>query len=226
MLRTLFLMHACAFVFSLSAAVAQAEKTDKIEGFYLESRTCQVYTGPCFANSEFGLTGNDAIMAWHIQKGSHAESDLTGLSVVVVLHAGETLASGGLDAATQLKSVVFVDDKATESQRVALLDFAKRQAGKAGHAVVRVESLPIKMSFDDLSLEGRLEAGNVVKMATRKARDGDCICSNEVAYYPPLASVKFFAPGVAKEAEFSGRGLGTQWSMPNSRSSYMGLFTF
>ena len=119
-----------------------------------------------------------------------------------------------------------MNDKADAAQREALVDFAKSQIGKAGLAVVRVESMPIHMSLDRSTLEGRLEAGRAVKMVTRKARPGDCICSNEVAYYPPLASVTNFVPGVAREAEFSGRGLGTQWSMPDSRSSYMGLFSF
>lgn len=221
MFRTLAFLSAALF-----AAVSDAVEVDSIDGFYLESRTCQVYTGPCFANAEFGLTGNDAIMAWHIESGRHIGTDLAGLSVVVVVHADRTLASAGIGDAGHVKSVIFVNDKADAAQRQALVDFAKSQIGKAGLAVMRVESMPIHMSLDRATLEGRLEAGRVVKMVTRKARPGDCICSNEVAYYPPLASVTNFVPGVAKEAEFSGRGLGTQWSMPDSRSSYMGLFSF
>ena len=31
-----------------------------LEGQYVEARTCQVYTGPCFANSEINLAGKDA----------------------------------------------------------------------------------------------------------------------------------------------------------------------
>ena len=30
-----------------------------ISGDYLEVRSCDVYTGPCFANSEMGLTGKE-----------------------------------------------------------------------------------------------------------------------------------------------------------------------
>jgi enamine deaminase RidA (YjgF/YER057c/UK114 family) len=221
MLRTLTSFLAASVASALSAA-----GTGSIEGFYLESRTCQVYTGPCFANAEFGLTGNDAIMAWHIEQGVHAGVDLSNRSVVVVLHADRTLASAGIADAKVVRSVIFVDDQADAGQREALIDFAKAQTGKAGLAVARVEPLPIQMTLDRFTLEGRLQAGNVVKMATRKAKPGDCICSNEVAYYPPLANVTNFVPGVAKEAAFSGRGLGTQWSVPDSRSVYMGLFSF
>ena len=34
-----------------------------LKGDYLETRTCDVYTGPCFANGQVGLCGNDAMMA-------------------------------------------------------------------------------------------------------------------------------------------------------------------
>ena len=33
----------------------------QISGDYLETRSADVYTGPCFANAEVGLTGNDEV---------------------------------------------------------------------------------------------------------------------------------------------------------------------
>jgi hypothetical protein len=47
-----------------------------------------------------------------------------------------------------------------------------------------------------------------------------------MAFYPPLVKLTNFAPGVTVEGEFSGRGLGTNWSTPDSRSSYMGVFDY
>ena len=89
-----------------------------------------------------------------------------------------------------------------------------------------MDSAPIEMSLDKLELNGKLQAGETVKLETRKARPSDCICSNESAYYPPLAKVTNFAPGVALEGEFKGRGLGTRWSIPDSRSAYMATFDY
>ena len=34
-----------------------------IKGDYIEARSADVYTGPCFANGEVGLVGNEAILA-------------------------------------------------------------------------------------------------------------------------------------------------------------------
>ena len=56
----------------------------EISGTYVEARTADVYTGPCFANSEVGLVGNEAIMAWRIEEGGWDGIDLEGLSVVAV----------------------------------------------------------------------------------------------------------------------------------------------
>jgi hypothetical protein len=198
----------------------------EIAGQYLETRTCQVYTGPCFANAEMGLAGKDAIMAWSIREGVHNGVDLTGLTDVIALNCSTTLGHAGIDDAQNLKSVILVDEKADASQRDALIDFVKTHAGKAGQAAVRIASAPIEMVLNEAELQGKLTAGTEVQIETRKARPTDCICSNEVAFYPPLAQVEHFAPGVTSVGEFTGRGLGSRWSTPNSRSAYMGTFSY
>ncbi|MCO6457449.1 MAG: DUF1326 domain-containing protein [Pirellulaceae bacterium] len=198
----------------------------EIRGTYLETRTCQVYTGPCFANAEVGLAGKEAIMAWQIQQGERNGIDLSGLNVVVVVRSSHTLAFRGLADAQELKSVVLLDERATADQRDALLGFVREHAGPAGREVVGVSVVPIQMSLDTAELQGNLSAGKVVKLSTRKARPSDCICSNESAYYPPLARVENFAPGVTLEGSFTGRGLGTRWSTPDARSAYMATFAY
>ncbi|MFM7072968.1 MAG: DUF1326 domain-containing protein, partial [Planctomycetota bacterium] len=199
---------------------AKAATRGEVRGYYVESRSCQVYTGPCFANAEMALTGKDAVMAWGIADGRFEGVDVSGLNVVMVVRASETLGFGGLDAPESIKSLVIVDDRANPAQRDALVAFAKKQTGKAGRSVVRVETQPIEVSVDPGTLVGKVKAGTWVNVLTRKARPNDCICTNEVAYYPPLTSLKYFAAGVCTESEFRGRGLGNRWSLPNSRSAY------
>lgn len=227
MIRTFSLALAVAVAALLFAGMESASAaTGLVKGIYLETRTCQVYTGPCFANAESGLAGKDAIMAWHIDQGVHEGVELNGLSVVVVVNASDTLGFQGLDNAAQVRSVVLVDDRATPDQREALLGFAKFHAGKAGEQIVRVDTRPINMSLNLGTLHGELSAGKEVKLSTRQAKQGDCICSNEVAYYPPLARVEHFVPAVTVEGEFQGRGLGSRWSTPESRSAYMATFSY
>lgn len=197
-----------------------------IRGYYMETRTCQVYTGPCFANAEVGIAGRDAILAWQIESGEIDGQNLAGLKAVVVVRSQKTLGFGGMKKAGALQSVVLLDDKASEAQQQALLKFVKQHAGPASQSVVRVDTLPISMNLDVVELRGELSAGKEVELKTRQARRGDCICSNEAAYYPPLAAVEHFVPAVTLEGRFSGRGLGTRWSIPGDRSSYMGTFAY
>lgn len=213
------LLSCCAFASSPGVA-------EEISGSYMEARTCQVYTGPCFANAEVNLTGKDALMAWSIEEGKKGGVDISGLSVVLVVAASDTFAFEGVNDPKNMKSAILVDERATGEQREALVAFAKEHAGKAGQNVVRVDASPITMSLNTGTLSGNLQAGKSVKLVTRKAKKGDCICMNEVAYYPPLTRVTNFAAGVATEGEFSGKGLGTSWSVPQSRSAYMGTFTY
>ncbi len=199
---------------------------NEISGVYLETRTCQVYTGPCFANGEMGLAGKDAIMAWSIERGQSNGVRLDGLNVVVVLKASQTLGFRGIDSADDVKSIILVDQRANDKQRRALIEFAKHHSGRAGQSVVRVDSTAIEMSLDIGGLTGSLQADKGVTLTTRQARPEDCICSNEVAFYPPLAKVDNFVAGVTVEGKFSGRGLGTTWSTPQARSSYMATFNY
>ncbi len=217
------LLFATAFV---GVFIASSQAQAEISGQYIESRTCQVYTGPCFANAEVGLAGKEAVMAWNIEKGSHNGIDLSGLKVIVAMHTAKTLGFAGIDGADVKKSVILVDETAKGPRRDALIDFAKTHAGKAGNAVVRIDESPIAMSLDETELKGKLSAGTSVHIETRRANADDCICSNESAYYPPLAELEHFAPGVATVGEFKGRGLGMRWSTPGARSAYLARFAY
>ena len=209
-----------------TALAAQQTQADPIEGHYLEARTCQVYTGPCFANGEVGLTGKDAVMAWGIDQGSRAGVNLAGLNVVVLVRTSNTLGFLGMEDSDVARSVILVDDTADQRQREALVAFAKAQSGKAGQHVEKVEVVPIHFALDVARLTSQLSAGKSVELRTRKARPGDCICSNEAAYYPPLAKVEHFAPGVTIAGEVTARALGSRWSIPDTRTAYMATIAY
>lgn len=212
----------------LAVACPAITSASEISGDYLEMRTCDVYTGPCFANSEVGLTGQEAVLAWHIDKGSHDGVDLSGLQVVMAVRASDTLGLGsGLTVHPYpIKSVVYVDEKATPEQRDALVAFAKASATRANGDVVRVDAVPIEMSVDHHGMVGELKAGKAVEVKTRMLCEADHVCTNEVCYHPPLAEVDDFMPAVTVTGKFKGRGLGTQWSHPDTRSAYIATFSY
>src|SRR5689334_17542767 len=137
------MLHKILSLVAVALMVAGAWAAEPITGTYLESRTCQVYTGPCFANAETALAGREALMAWNIESGKHNNVDLAGLSVVVAVRGNDTLAYQGVDDPKELKAAIIVDAKASATQKEALVAFAKEHAGRAGKEVVRVDAAPI-----------------------------------------------------------------------------------
>src|SRR2546421_6787817 len=104
MVRTLI---AAAAALAVTTAPAAASG---LTGQYVEARTCEVWTGPCFANADFNLTGKNALMAWRVEKGSLDGVRLDGLSVVAVVAANNTI---GLPQGGPGRAVLLVDRRAT-----------------------------------------------------------------------------------------------------------------
>ena len=85
------LWSALAISLAASSSFAGNLASGSIYGNYVEARTADVYTGPCFANSEVGLTGQLAVFGWKVTKGSWNGVALDDLGVVGVVRASSTL---------------------------------------------------------------------------------------------------------------------------------------
>src|SRR6266568_4671645 len=88
-MRKLFAAGVAGLFLAVVLAVVPAKAA--IQGDYVEVRSADVYTGPCFANSEVDLEGKQAILTWKIRNGSWNGVNLDGLSVVAVVQANATL---------------------------------------------------------------------------------------------------------------------------------------
>ena len=110
----------CTLFLSASLMLAASLPSQNITGNYMEARTADVYTGPCFANAETGLVGQLAVMGWKVSHGSWQGVDLSGLSVVGVIRAQSTL--GNVEVKSNpAKAVLIIDSKADPAQRETLL---------------------------------------------------------------------------------------------------------
>ena len=203
--------------------MASVATAGDLKGDYLETRTCDVYTGPASPTVKASLTGKDAIMAWSIDQGTYDEVDLSGLKVVVVLTASDTLGFGGTLVVNPepIKSVIIVYEQATPRQRDARA--VRRAIAQHAGQVVKVVSAPIEMSVDHFEMVGKLVAGNHAEILTRKLGTGDCVCSNEKTFYPPLCKVRGAAPAFTVEGGYSGPGLGPAGRI-RTRSRVFGQF--
>ena len=163
-------------------------------------------------------------MTWRFTAGTYAGEDLTGRSVAVIVKASDTLGFNGLADSRQTRAIMVVDAQASQAQTEALRRFALAQTGLSSDQVAGLQQADIEMQFDFGELTASVKVGKLAKLSMRKARKGDCICSNESAYYPPLTDLKGFVPGVTIEGDVTARELGTRWSIPDSRTAYLGTF--
>ncbi len=211
---------------ALSLGLLTNARAATIEGEYLEARTCNVYTGPCFANGEMGMAGKEAILAWKVDQGSWNETALDGLGVALVVTADSTLGDDGVFGmeTPETKSVILVDKNASESQKKALVAFVKDSAKKLAKNVVRIEEVPFTLENDHVDAKGMFAAGNIAKIETRKLKKGDCVCSNEIVYYQPLTKVENFHPAFSLSNKFQGKGLQNNWSAGGERSAFLATF--
>jgi hypothetical protein len=196
-----------------------------IKGDYVEVRSADVYTGPCFANAEVGLEGKQAILAWRVSQGSWQGVSLDGLSVVAVVQANATLGDPYHDP-YPAKSILIVDERANTEQVQALVQFAKSAAGPLTSNAIRVMRAPIQIQVGEGASHGsaKMVAGNIARVETRSLCHGDHICGNESVYYPPLTKVAHAMPAYTLTESFNGQGLGTVWNRMDTRSAFVGSF--
>jgi hypothetical protein len=203
--------------------VAAPVRAGSISGQYLEARTCDVWTGPCFANAEMNLDGKHAILAWKVDRGQFDRVRLDGLSVVAVVAASDTL---GLKQTGPARAVLIVDSRASAAQREALIELARKQGGELVRKVVRVETAPVDFNLGACKEGGCavLRAGDA-RIQTR-CIDGhhDKVCGNEKEFYPPLSKDVKARAAVAVEDSFQGQGFNETWKDAERRGAYVGSF--
>jgi hypothetical protein len=221
-------------VLCLGASVAGAAG---IRGDYVEARTADVFTGPCFSNAEVFVFGDRAVMAWKVTEGSWNGVDLKGLCVAAAVDATTTFSQ---DQPEKANSVLIVDSKADSRQREALIEMAKTLGSGRLSRVTQVTSARMSLKLEDHkrsaaeaahathgmphSPRASFWAAGLANIVTRPLDERDHACGNEVIAYPPLSQGVSAQPAFTLGHSFKGKGLETNWEDPNCRSSFVGHF--
>ncbi|MFM1918581.1 MAG: hypothetical protein RLZZ303_215 [Candidatus Hydrogenedentota bacterium] len=196
-------------------------------GRYLEVRTCDVYTGPCFANGEMGLTGREAILVWSVTEGAWDGVDISGLNVIAALESRDTLGDVA-GKKVESEASIIVDERATAGQRAALEAMVREKAGHVVGSVKKVESAPIatKLATCDKSGCAEVKAADLVDISTRCMGGDDHVCGNESTFYPPLTELRAAYPVFTKVAAYRGDALGLTWAATEQRGAFLGAFEY
>jgi hypothetical protein len=235
-----------AFCGILLASCAGSASAAGLRGDYIEARTNDVYTGPCFSNAEVFITGHQAVMAWKVTEGSYQGVDLAGLGIAAAIRGTSTFS---VDDASRAKAVLIVDRRATPAQRTALIAMAQELGGARLKNVVEVKETILSLTVEahdmkDADSMARVSAeksaheghgmpqaprasfwaAGLAEIVTRPLGDTDHFCGNEVVAYEPLSKGLDVLPAYTLGHSFQGKGLGTKWNDPNARSSFVGHF--
>ncbi len=212
-------------LFALSLCFALSLNAQQIHGDYIETRSADVYVAQCFANGEAGLTGNQALLAWHVTEGSWNGVKLDGLTVAAAVRARATLGDP-YGEPYPAQAVLMVDDAANTAQRQALVSLAQHEGGRLLENISRIDYVPVVLEVPQ-NPEGHaiLRAGHLATIITRPLNHHDHICGNETNFYPPLTKVENARSAVALADEFRGDGLDSQWSSHGRRSAYVAEFS-
>jgi len=211
---------------AVSVSYAAGVPARSVSGNYIEARTADVFTGPCFANGEVEMNGKQAVFGWKINNGQWHGVDVSGLSVVAAVRSEHTLGNV-YEEDNPARAVLIVDSRADAEQRLALANFAKTMGGELLKNVVKVEYQPIELTVENNNIHGgaaKLTAGSLAAIQTRAMAATDHTCGNEDVYYPPLNKLDHAMPAYALADSYSGSGLGETWSKPYGRSSFVGTF--
>ena len=194
-----------------------------LRGTYVEARTSEVFAGACVINGEAATSGREALLAWRVDTGGFAGVPLDGLTVVAAVSGDANLSVheiGGEVANT--RTALFVDARASEAQRAALVNMVKTLANRVVGTVTEVTPAPIEFvaSGDDIRV-----AAKTVQLTVRKEMSHDAACGNK-QWFDPLSTVHHAEMGITVENTFNGTSLGTKWSDPNKRSGFFGTFSY
>ena len=202
---------------------AIASDGDSLSGVYVEARTAEVFTGGCLMSSEAETTGRQAVLAWRVDRGSLNGVSLDGLTIIAAVVGDKNLGIHELGGATPVsRTALFVDERASATQRTALLGMAKKLSGDLMGTIVSVQSVPIQFADQghEIAVTAPKIALNVGKHAEHNAG-----CGAE-QWFHPLASVTDATIGMTNENSFSGSELGSKWSDPDKASSFFGKFVY
>jgi hypothetical protein len=206
------------------AAGAAAGARDTISGEYVEARTAEVFAGGCVMNSEAETMGRQAVMAWRIERGSYQGVQLDGLAVVAAVNGDRNLGMRemGGELPQHVRAALVVDERATASQRSALVAMARDLSRDVIQEVASVTPAPITYWNDQDRI---VVSAPDVQLTVNKQLKHDPSCG-AVQWFRPLTTVRQGTLGVAEAHAFSGTSLGSRWSDPNKRSAFFARFAY
>ena len=188
----------------------------KVSGIYFEGCNCNVSCPCIFLNAP---TGDDCtlLVGWHIEKGRFGEVALDGLNVAMATY------SPGHMLQVKWKAALYLDEKASESQKNALAQIFGGQAGghPAALAAAVGKVLGVSSKKMDYQANGKKRSLEIAGVAKAEIEAIEGLDGAEVTIANNPAGV---APGYpmvqAKSKQLSYHDYGMNWEISGKNGFY------
>lgn len=193
----------------------------KLDGAYMEACNCRSAC-PCVFLSAPSEGECTALVAWHIGTGHYGDVKLDGLNVAAAIH------SPGNMAESKWRLALYLDDRASDDQKEALIKIFSGQSG--GHPatlaglvgeVLGVRSVPIDYNSEGKRHSLRIgDVGRVESESITGQNESEVLVSN-----PPLAVAPGFPQVCDRSSEVNYRDYGYDWNI-TERNGFHSPFTY
>jgi hypothetical protein len=195
-------------------------ESNSLKGDYVEVRTASVFAGACHYNGELTTAGRDALMAWHVSKGSWDGVELAGVSAMAVVSADANLS----DTEAARRTELILDQSASRAQAVAMISAIKSKYGAALGQVVSVRSAPIEFKHEGKAYS--IISSGVAAINIEAMPDDVCCRMPHLVWYDPLVPLSQRKVGYTAKAVYTGGPVGDAWQRFGENSAFYGSFSF
>ncbi len=193
----------------------------KLNGVYFETCNCDVGC-PCVFLSAPTAGECTVLVGWHIESGSFDDVSLDGLNVALAVH------TPGHMMETKWRAAAYVDDRADELQRNALLTIFGGQAGGhparlASHIGELLGASPAAMTFDATGTSCRITIADIAE-AEIEAMGGQGDGPIEISGHP-LCIAPGYPARVSKSKTLRYSDHGMKWDL-SEKNGFFSPFAY
>ena len=187
-----------------------------LTGTYFESCNCDVVC-PCVFTSDPTNDDCTVLLAWHIDKGKHADISLDGMNTALAAYSPGNMLKTKWDVA------LYIDEKANPAQRDALTKIFAGQVGgepaALGPLIGKVLGVkPVSITYQAKGKERSMRIPNIAEMeiAAIEGQGGKLVTLENI----PLTAIPNQTTVVARSKKLSYRDHGLNWDISGKNGFY------
>jgi len=202
-----------------SLTVGRALAVDQPRGSVLELHSCELYAGGLVISSEATLGGRYMLQAWNFTGGTVDGASLAGLQLAALHSGSQNLAEQKAGAGDV---IVYVPEKASKTQRAALVSWLK--ATQPGFKSAQLQTRVAPMQFSRNENGYSFTAGKFLNVRTASLESCEKGSCGESLWYSPRAATSIFTVAVNNGSHISEPMLKLRWDEAGKRSIFLGKF--